>query len=125
MDHQNQLLIAGSAVDRAGGLPVVGDPNGYNKGIKTVMLHKRKWSTRFDNFPSIRSRGEGKVKRNEFLIFALRDNFEMGLVISSYTITISSYSVFTTLWATHGDKGVNLWIDGKMRILIVTFLDHI
>jgi hypothetical protein len=51
----------------------------------------------------------------------------MGLVISSYTqaITISSYSVFTTLWATHGDKGVNLWIDGKMRILIVTFLDHI
>jgi hypothetical protein len=48
--------------------------------------------------------------------------YSLGLVISGYTFTISSYSIFTTLWATHGGKGVNFWIDGKRRILI---LDHI
>ena len=66
-----------------------------------------------------------KLKGMSFLYSPYATIFEMGLVMSSYTITISSYSVFTKLWTTHGDKGVNFWIDGKTRILIVTFLDHI
>ena len=55
----------------------------------------------------------------------LRQGQRMGLVILHLVILLLYPVIFRTLWATHGGKGANFWIDGKRRILIVTFPNRI
>ena len=56
-----------------------------------------------------------KCRKQGYLERAKKKGLVIFYLLCSYTFTTSSYSVFTTLWATHGGKGVNCGTAGELR----------